>query len=114
MVNKLQFWVLLVGLASYVAKFFYPEFPLDETQILAGVLFLLGTIGVFPQVRAALPAGSILNSLAFWTLVAGIAGFVIRYFQPEFPYSNAVILTVIVFVLSQFDINPQVQRRLIE
>lgn len=114
MIGKLQLWILIVGLVSYVARFFYPDFPLDEQQLLAGVLFLLGLIGVYPSVRAAInPAvqytwADLFKSLVFWELVAGIIGFVLRELRPDFPYNNAVILAVIVYLLRLVDINPQV------
>lgn len=111
MVNQLQFWVLVAGLISFVARYFYPDFPLDEAQILAAALFFLGLIGVYPQYRGAVGAVSILKSLAFWTLIAGLIGFILRYFYPDFPYSDAVILAVIVWVLGQIGIVPELRAR---
>lgn len=111
MIYQLQFWVLVVGLVAYVARYFFPEFPLDEQQILAGVLALLGAIGITPQVRGAVPADSILKSLSFWTLVAGLIGFVARFYAPEFPYTDAVILSIIVFLLREVGINPELRAR---
>jgi hypothetical protein len=114
MISNLQFITLVAGFLAYVATFFYPNFPLDEEQILAGVLFLLGLIGVTPTIRAINnPAvtdytiADLFKSFAFWTLVAGILGFVIRYYKPDFPYTDAVILSVIVFLLNQFGIKPE-------
>lgn len=115
MISKLQFWTLIVALATYVAKFFYPDLPFTEADILAGVLFLLGLIGVVPSVRGV--TGKVLGytiadlfkSLTFWTMVAGLLGFVVRFYAPEFPYSDAVILSIIVWVLTQFGINPELR-----
>jgi uncharacterized membrane protein len=115
MIQKLQFWTLVVALATYVAKYFYPDLPLAEADILAGVLFLLGLIGVVPTVRGIRKSkygatiGDLFKSLAFWTLVAGLIGFVVHFYAPEFPYSNAVILAVIIWVLNQIGINPQLR-----
>lgn len=115
MIYKLQFWTLVVGLAVYVATYFFPDLPLTEADILAGVLFVLGLIGVVPTVRGiriskyGATISDLFRSLAFWTLVAGLIGFVVRFFAPDFPYSETVILSVIVFLLNQFGINPQLR-----
>lgn len=114
MISNLQFLTLVAGFFAYVATFFFPDFPLDEQEILAGVLFLLGLIGIVPTVRAIRnPAiagytiKDLFRSLAFWTLVAGLLGFVIRYYKPDFPYTDAVILSVLIWLLNQFGINPE-------
>jgi hypothetical protein len=114
MISNLQFVTLIAGFLAYVATFFYPEFPLDEEQILAAVLFLLGLIGIYPTVRAIrnplvddYTLVDLFKSLAFWTLVAGLLGFIIRYYKPDFPYADAVILSVIVFLLNQVGIKPE-------
>jgi hypothetical protein len=114
MIYKLQFVTLLVGLATYVAKYFYPDLPLTEADILAGVLFLLGLFGVVPTVLAIrdpqvsiYTLSDLFRSLAFWTLVAGLIGFVVHFFAPDFPYTNAVIFSVILFLLKQFGITPE-------
>lgn len=106
---------MLVGLLAYVVKFFLPDFPLDATAILAGVLFLLGLIGIVPTIRGIRLSKygatwtDLFKQLAFWTLVAGILGFVIRYYKPDFPYNDAVILAVIVFLLNKVGIVPQLR-----
>jgi hypothetical protein len=46
------FWTLVAGLIAFVAKFFYPAFPLDEVQILALVVFVLNSFGINPELRA--------------------------------------------------------------
>lgn len=113
MIYKLQFWTLVVGLVAYVAKYLLPDLPLTEADILAGVLFLLGLISVVPTVRGirngihGATISDLFGSLAFWTLVAGLLGFVARFYAPNFPYSDAVILSVIVFFLTRLGINPQ-------
>jgi hypothetical protein len=116
MIYKLQFWTLVVALGTYIAKYFYPDLPLTEAEILAGVLFLIGLIGIVPAVRAAFNVAVIgytladlFKSLPFWVLVAGLIGFVVRFFAPEFPYTDAVILSVIVFLLNRFGIQPEMR-----
>jgi hypothetical protein len=115
MVYKFQFWTLVAGLAAYVAKYFYPDLPLGEESILAGVLFLLGLVGVVPTVlgiresKYGAVASDIFKSMAFWVLVAGLVGFIARFYAPAFPYSDAVILSVVIFLLNQFGINPQLR-----
>ncbi len=37
--QSLTFWTLLVGLVAFVLRWYFPAFPLDETTILALVLF---------------------------------------------------------------------------
>jgi len=111
MLNSLQFWTLVAGLVAFVAKFFYPNFPVDETQILAALLFLLGLIGVVPQLRTRAVTGyNLLTSKAFWTLVAGLVSFVVHYYFPTFPLDQAVLLSVIFFVLSAFGVNPELRK----
>ena len=116
MVNKLQFWTLVVALATYVLKYFYPDLPITEADILAGVLLILGLIGVYPTVRALwkatvseLTITDLFKSKAFWTLVAGLLGFVVRFYFPAFPYADAVILVVIIFILNRLGINPELR-----
>ena len=117
MIYRLQFWTLAVALITYVAKYYYPDLPITEADILAGVLFLLGLIGVVPTVQGirgktvGADISDLWTSLAFWTLVAGLIGFVVHFFAPDFPYTNTVILAVIIWVLNQIGINPQLQYR---
>jgi len=114
MLSSLQFWTMIAGLLAFVAKFFYPNFPLDETQILSAVLFLLGLIGVVPTLAARGAIADdfpILKSLPFWTLIAGLVGFIVHYFFPEFPFDQTAILAGIVFILNQFGIRPELRAR---
>lgn len=116
MVNSLQFWTLVAGLLAFVARFFYPDFPMDESQILAAVLFVLGLIGITPQVKASLTVksvtfGDLLKSKAFWTLVSGLVAFVVHYYAPDFPLDQAAVLALIVFVLNAVGINPELRNR---
>jgi len=111
--QSLTFWTLVAGLAAFVARFYFPEFPLDEVSILAAILFVLGLIGVVPTFRAQRLAAfpPIFNSLAFWQLVAGLAAFVFHFFAPEFPLDEVAIMAVILFVLSYFGITPELRLR---
>jgi len=115
MINSLQFWTLIAGLAAFVASFFFPNFPFDEAQILAAVLFVLGLIGVTPQVLGPkamrVTFGDLLKSKAFWTLIAGVAAFILHYYAPDFPMDQAAILALIVFVLNAVGINPELRHR---
>jgi hypothetical protein len=113
--KSLMFWTLLVGLIAFVVKFYQPEFPLSEANILALVLFGLGLVGVIPTFRAygfrSAFATGIVNVLAFWQLVAGFVIFVITYFAPTFPFTTETILGVILFVLSFFGIMPELRAK---
>ena len=110
--QSLTFWTLVVGLLAFVVRFFFPTFPLDEATILSAVLFVLGLIGVYPQIRAqgALTT-SIIHSLAFWQLVAGLVTFILHFFAPSFPFDQAVILAFFLFVLGYFNIHPELRLR---
>jgi hypothetical protein len=46
------FWVLVSGLAYFVAKFFFPTFPLNDEIILALIVFALGLFNITPELRA--------------------------------------------------------------
>jgi hypothetical protein len=113
--KSLTFWTLIAGLVAFVAKFFFPAFPMDAAGILAAILFVLGLIGVVPSVRAmgvrGAVAGGIINSLAFWQLVAGLLFFVLRWFAPSFPFDQGIILAFIVFVLGWFGVTPELRAR---
>lgn len=114
MVQSLQFWTLVAGLVAYVAKYYFPTLPLDATGILAGILFVLGLIGVVPQVRAnqrGLAVGNIFASKALWILIVGLVGFVVRFYAPTFPYDDTVILGIVIFVLNQVGINPELRAK---
>ena len=110
--QSLTFWTLVVGLLAFVARWFFPAFPLDEATILSAVLFVLGLIGVYPQFRAqgAMTAG-IVHSLAFWQLIAGLVTFIIHFFAPSFPFDQFVILAFFLFVLGYFNIHPELRIR---
>lgn len=112
MFQSLTFWTLLAGLLAFVIKFFVPSFPLDDAQLLALIVSLLGLVNIYPQVRVhGLTAGDLLRSKPFWVLVSGLVGFVIRYFMPSFPLDDLTILALIVFVLGLFNVNPELRAR---
>jgi len=53
----------------------------------------------------------IYKSYIFWTVVAGAIAFVIKYYSPEFPFSEVEILAAIIFVLNLFKIKPELKAR---
>jgi len=110
--KSLTFWTLLAGLLAFVARWYYPAFPFDAVSILALIVFVLGLIGVVPQFRAhgALTVG-IVNSLAFWQMVAGFIAFVLHFFAPTFPFDQVIILGFILFLLGIFNIYPELRIR---
>jgi uncharacterized membrane protein YqjE len=113
--QSLTFWTLVVGLLAFLARWYFPAFPLDEASILAAVLFVLGLIGIYPTLKArgfrALALPPVITSLAFWQLVAGLAAFVIHFFAPDFPFETETILAVILFILAAIGIRPELQVR---
>jgi hypothetical protein len=113
MISKsLTFWTLLAGLLAFVARWYFPTFPFDSVSILALIIFALGLIGVVPQFRAqGALTSSIVNSLAFWQLVAGFVAFILHFFAPSFPFDQVAILAFIVFVLGWFNIHPELRIR---
>ena len=114
MITNLQFWTMVAGLIAYVVAYYVPTFPLSGEQILAAILFILGLIGVVPQVRAnaiGLAAVPVYKMKAFWVLVVGLTGFVVNYYLPTFPYDTTVILGIVIFVLNQLGINPELRAR---
>jgi hypothetical protein len=51
------------------------------------------------------------KSLIFWTLIAGVIAFVVKYFYADFPFSEVEILALILFILNLFQIKPELQAR---
>jgi len=114
MLNSLAFWVLVAGLVAFVVKFFVPAFPFDAEQILAMLLFVLGLLGFYPQARLAFTSNmltvvDLFKSLAFWVMVVGIVEFVVHYYWPDFPLDQANLLALVLFVLYQFGIVPELR-----
>jgi hypothetical protein len=110
--KSLTFWTLIAGLAAFVAHWYFPAFPFDEVTILAAILFVLGLIGVVPAFRAHRSlTPPIVNSLAFWQLVAGVVVFVLHFFASNFPFDQAAIMAFVLFVLGFFGIHPELRAR---
>lgn len=113
--RSMTFWALLAGLLAFVARFYFPAFPLDQVSILNLILFALGLVGIIPTLRAhglrGVLAAGILYSLPFWQLICGLLGFVIHFFAPAFPFDNTVILAFFLFVLGYFGIHPELRAR---
>ena len=57
--KSMIFWTLIAGLLAFVAKFFYPAFPLSEVEILALIIFVLNLFNIKPelQARGLMPKG---------------------------------------------------------
>ena len=52
LVKSLKFWTLVVGLLLYVIQAYVPAFPFGEDAILKLILFVLGLIGIYPELKA--------------------------------------------------------------
>jgi hypothetical protein len=50
--KSIIFWTLIAGLLAFVAKFFYPAFPLSEVEILALIIFVLNLFNIKPELQA--------------------------------------------------------------
>jgi len=50
--KSLKFWTLVVGLVLFVIQAFVPAFPFDADTILKLVVFVLGLLGIQPELRA--------------------------------------------------------------
>lgn len=46
------FLTLVAGLLAFVAKYFYPDFPFSEVEILAAIIFVLNLFKIKPELRA--------------------------------------------------------------
>ena len=53
----------------------------------------------------------IYKSKVFWTLVAGVFAFVVKYFFPSVEISEVQILAAIVLVLNSFNVTPELRAR---
>jgi hypothetical protein len=115
LLKSLKFWTLLVGLVLFAVKWYFPTFPLTFEQLLAAVLFFLGLVDIVPTLRAqglrALATSPIVNSLAFWQLVAGLVAFILTTFAPNIGISPEIVLGVILFVLGLFQVHPELRAR---
>jgi uncharacterized membrane protein YdcZ (DUF606 family) len=122
--KSLTFWTLVAGLLAFLGKFIVPTFPLTADQILALIVSALGLVNVVPDLRVGVMVARVtsdnstvdvlmrlLRSKPFWTLVAGLIGFVVRYYFPTFPLDDLTILGLIVFALGMFNITPELATR---
>ena len=113
----LQIVTVIAGLILAALKQFFPTIPVSEEQIVFIIVTLLGLFGVVVQLRARAqirklnPDGGnvILNSKAFWVMVAGLISFVVMAFFPDFPMVNLDIAALLLWVLAQFGMNPQLR-----
>jgi len=44
--KQYSFWVLVVSVLYYVIRYFAPQFPLGEGELLAAVIFILSLFGL--------------------------------------------------------------------
>jgi membrane-bound ClpP family serine protease len=51
-VKSLRFWTLLVGLILFVIQAYVPSFPFGEDTILKLIVFVLGLLGIQPELKA--------------------------------------------------------------
>lgn len=110
-----QIVTIVAGLLLAALKAFFPTIPLTEEQIVLVVTFLLGLFGIVVQVRARAklrqldPNGGnvILNSKAFWLLIASVLSLVVTSFFPDFPIAQVDIAGVLLWLVAQAGLNPQ-------
>jgi len=50
--KSLKFWTLVVGLILFVIQAYVPSFPFAEDTILKLVVFVLGLLGIQPELKA--------------------------------------------------------------
>lgn len=113
----LQIVTVIAGILYSVLKVLFPNLPLTTDQIVFVIVTLLGLFGVVVQLRnqSAIrkfdPNGGnvILTSKAFWIMVAGLVSFVLTSYFPDFPVATVDIAGLLLWVLAQFGINPQLR-----
>lgn len=111
MIKSLTFWTLVAGLVAYVVKYFVPTMPIDATAILTAILFLLSLFGITPTFRLMTAWTDIFHKKEFWLAVVALAGFVIHYVSPTFPFENDVLFILVVYILGLFGITPELKLR---
>jgi len=52
LLKSLRFWTLLVGLVLFAIQAYVPSFPFGEDTILQLVVFVLGLLGIQPELKA--------------------------------------------------------------
>lgn len=46
------FWTLIAGVIAFISKYYAPDFPLSEVEILAIILFVLNLFKIKPELQA--------------------------------------------------------------
>lgn len=108
----LQILTAIAGLVAMFLKTVWPTFPLDDVQILALFMFLLGLIGVVPQLmfrRGLTGTDGWLRSKAFWLALVGAANIALHAYLPDFPLVAADLAALVFWVLSLNGIVPEVK-----
>ena len=52
LLKSLKFWTLVVGLLLFVVTAYVPSFPFGEDTILKLLVFVLGLLGIQPELKA--------------------------------------------------------------
>lgn len=47
-----RFWVLVAGLLAFIAANYAPSFPFTSEQILQAIVFILGLLGIVPELKS--------------------------------------------------------------
>ncbi len=113
----LQIVTVVAGLIAFVAKILYPAFPLTTDQIVLIITTLLGLFGVVVQLRNQAKirkldsngGNVVLNSKAFWLMVASIVSLVVTSYFPDFPIAQVDVGTVLLWLVTQVGLNPQLR-----
>ena len=50
--KSIQFWTLIAGLLAFIAANYVPNFPLSKEVILQVVVYVLGLVGIVPELKA--------------------------------------------------------------
>lgn len=113
-IGSKAFWMALIAVVLFVVKFFAPTFPFDAVAIYSVVVFILSFFGVVPQLRAirryALGWSDLFSSAAFWMLLVALISYVIHYYLPTFPITEADLGILVIWILTQVGVNPTVAR----
>jgi hypothetical protein len=91
-----RFWALIIALAFILLKAFVPVIPLNEDEVTAAVIALVGFIAAVSVNPAPTVWAELLKSGKFWALLASLVFIFVRAFAPAFPLSEAQVLAIIV------------------
>jgi len=50
--KSLRFWTLVAGLLAFIAANYAPSFPFGEDTILQAIVFVLGLLGIVPELKS--------------------------------------------------------------